>query len=143
MSESLSNPTLIINRGVPTPSIEVDTDEIEGKYASGDWENLVPPFTAAWVKRKKFSKTATIWTWASPSVSFGHAGYSVFVAQFGMPNAYFDDLQRHLAGKLGNLVRSSDYVQPSRKDGWRARIHVQDNKTWIAVDAVEWERVDA
>jgi len=140
--ESLSFPTLVISRGTPTPSIEVDNDQIEGKYASGDWEDLIPPFTALWVKNQKFDKAATIWTWLSPSVSFGHSGYSVFVAQFGLPKAYFDDLQRHLTRKLGNLVRFSDYVQPSQKDGWRARIHVQDNETWIPVDAVEWERVD-
>ncbi len=143
MSDPLKNPTVVIKRATPTPSIEVDNDEISGRYASGAWEDLIAPLTAKWVKNKKFAKSATIWTWSSPSVSFGHPGYSVFIAQFGLPMSYFEALERHLAGHLGNLVRFSDYVQPSLRDGWRARIHVQDSEAWVPEDAIEWAKVDA
>ena len=143
MSESICYPDLVIKRGYPTPSIEVDNDEIRGKYASGKWEHLIAPFTANWVKRKKFVKLATVWGWLSPSVSFRHPGYSVFIAQYGLPMSYFEALQQHLAEKLGKQVRFSDDVQPSLKDGWMARIHVQDTATWIPVDAAEWMKVDA
>ena len=143
MSDSISNPSVVIKQGTPTPSIEVDNDEVTGQYASGAWEELIAPFTAKWVKHKKFTKTATVWTRANASFSFGHSGYSVFVAQFGLPMSYFEALQKHLAGHLGSRVRFSDYVQPSLQEGWRARIHVQDSETWIPEDAIEWAKVDA
>lgn len=141
--ESLSFPTLVINRLAPRPSIEVDNDAIEGKYASGGWEDLIPTFTAAWVRKKQFGKSATVWTWSSPSVSFGHLGYSVFIAQFGLPKAYFDELERHLGGRLGSQVRFSDYVQPSLQEGWLARVHVQDGQAWRREDEAEWSKVVA
>ena len=142
MSDSLSNPTHVIKRTTPTPSIEVDNDSINGEYAFGAWEDLIAPFTTNWVKRKKFIKQATVWTWLSQSTSFGHLGNSVFIAQFGLPMSYFEALQLHLASKLGDKVRFSDYVQPSIREGWSARIHVQDNAAWIPEDAITWSKVD-
>jgi len=143
MPDSLFNPTLALKAGEPVPSIEVDNDEISGQYASGAWEGLLPEFTASWVKQKKFAKPATIWTWGSQSVSFHHLGFSVFIAQFGLPMSYFEALERHLASKLHEKVRFSDYVQPSRSAGWRARVHVQDGATWVLADAYEWSKVGA
>ena len=142
MSNTLSNPKLVLVNRKSVPSIEVDNDEIEGKYEGGEWECLVSPFTTDWVKRKKFLKSATIWMASGPSVSFHHTGYSVFIAQFGLPMSYFEALQRHLALKLRDKVRFSASVQPSLDSRWRARIHVQDGATWIPEDAFTWSRVE-
>ena len=141
MSDPLLNPQLVIKSNPPTPTIEVENDEIPGQYASGEWQDLIAPFTSNWVKRKAFTKSATIWDYVQPSVSFLHLGRSVFIAQFGLPMSYFEELQRHLGAKLGKLVRFSDYAQPSRSDGWRPRIHVQDGAAWIPIDDSEWSKV--
>ena len=142
MSNTLSNPKLVLVNRKSVPSIEVDNDEIEGKYEGGEWECLVSPFTTDWVKRKKFLKSATIWMVSSLSVSFHHTGYSVFIAQFGLPMSYFEALQRHLAVELRDKVRFSDSVQPSLGSRWRARIHVQDGATWIPEDAITWSAIE-
>lgn len=65
----------------------------------------------------------------------------MFIAQFGLPKAYFDELERHLGGRLGSLVRFSDYVQPSLQEGWLARVHVQDGQAWRREDEAEWSKV--
>ena len=124
-----------------TASIEIDSDTIEGPYAEGAWEALIAPFTAKWVAKKPFSKRATVWVWGSPSVNFGHPGYSYFIAECGFPSHYFSDLQSHLARKLGKKSRFSDYVQPNPSRGWRARVHVQDGTVWQPLDEEIWTAV--
>src|SRR5437868_5231529 len=96
MSKTLLDPKVVLKLGKAVPSIEVDNDAIEGPYSSGAWENLIAPFTASWVEKKKFSKIATTWMWGTQSVTFHHLGYSVFIAQFGLPMAYFEALEHHL-----------------------------------------------
>ena len=116
MSDSISTPSVVIKRGTPTPSIEVDNDEVTGEYASGAWEELIAPFTAKWVKQKKFTKTATVWTWANASFSFGHSGYSVFVAQFGLPIVLRgpSEAPRRASGKQGQILRLCS-AEPTRR----------------------------
>ena len=141
MSPTISNPRLVLRRTRPVPSIEVDNDAIVGPYANGEWEPLVGSFTFDWVQAEHFSKLATIWMWLSPSVNFHHPGYSVFIAQFGLPVAFFRALESHLSSLLPGKIRLSDHVQPNRSDGWRSRIHVQDGKVWKPLDAIEWVEI--
>lgn len=141
VSNTISNPVLLIKTGKPVPTIEVDNDAIVGTYANGTWEELVAPFTAQWVKEQTFAKSATIWMWGSLSISFNHPGYSIFIAQFGLPMSFFKALKLHLSSELPSDVRFSDYVQVSWDEGWRARIHVQGSEVWTPMDAIEWNRV--
>lgn len=141
MSEYLNNPSIILKRRTPTPSIEVNSDEISGIYSSGAWEALVEKYAAKWISSNNFIDSATVWNWLGPSVSFGRNGYSVFVAQYGLPELFFMDLYKHLSDKLGSVIRLSDYVQPSEREGWRPRIHIQNSNAWIPADVITWSKI--
>ena len=131
-------PKLIIQSKRPVPSIEIDNDAIEGAYQNGNWERLIVlPFITDWVKKKKYAKIATIWMWGTPSVSFHHQGYSVFIAQFGFTMSFFEALETNLAMHLLEKSRFSDYVIPNKNE-WVGRIHVQDGKVWTPGDGFEW-----
>jgi len=141
MSEHISWPTLVLKQRGPVDSIEIDNDAIEGPYADGAWQSLIAEFTANWVKKRKFAKTATIWVWGSPSASFHHPGYSFFIAEFGLPKSYFEELERHLVTKLRDKAKFSDSVQPNLRDGWNAFVHVQDGAAWIPYEEGVWSKV--
>lgn len=55
--EEIESPELVIKSGGPFPSIEVDTDHLP---YGGAFEDALYAATKEWVKRKKFSGTATI-----------------------------------------------------------------------------------
>jgi hypothetical protein len=141
MPNTISSPLFVVKAGKPVPSIEVDNDGMGASHDNGQWERLVVEFTASWVARKDFAKTATVWMRESPSVAFGREGYSTFIAQFGLPISYLEALQRDLATVLRHHARFSDYVQPSLVDGWRCRVHVQDAAIWVPGQDAMWEKV--
>ncbi|HGY1050902.1 hypothetical protein [Aeromonas salmonicida] len=141
MTKVISNPTVIIKRGTLTPAIEIDLDRITGLHANGGWNQLIQSFTAKWIKQHSFTGPATIWKFDTFSISFGRPGYSVFIAQFGLPISYFEALLDHLSGELGANVRLSDFVQPSIREGWEPRIHIQENEAWQQEDAIEWSMI--
>lgn len=142
MSDFLLNASLVIKQEKETPTIEVDSDKISGEYGFGGWQFLIPPFTARWVKQKKFAKAATVWTRSGPSYSFGHTSFSDFIVQFGLPLSYFGALKQHLEEHVGASVRFSDHVRAKLADGWCSQIHVQDTETWIPGDTLGWVKVD-
>jgi hypothetical protein len=74
--------------------------------------------------------------------SFGHPGYSVFIAQFGLPNSYLEALLDYLSEEIGTSVRLSDFVQPSLREGWEPRIHIQNNEAWQQEDETEWSKIN-
>lgn len=157
MSDTLKHPKLKAYKPAPdfkgdifdtyaidaTSSIEIDSDAIEGEYANGAWEELIVQFTAQWLAKKEFPKRATLWVWGSPSVNFGHPGYSYFIAECGFPMRYFGELRVHLSRKLGKKARFSDDVQPNPNRGWSARLHAQDGKLWQPLDDEMWTAVKA
>ncbi len=133
-------PALVLRSKEQVPSIEVDNDAIDGTYKNGAWERLiVVPFTIDWIKTEKYAGTATIWMRGTPSVSFHHQGYSVFIAQFGLPMSFFEALEHELATHLPGKSRFSDYVLPN-ENKWVSHIHIQDGKVWTPSGGFEWEK---
>lgn len=143
MTKVISNPTVIIKRGTLTPAIEIDLDRITGLYANGEWNQLVQSFTAKWIKQHRVTGPATIWKFDTFSISFGHPGYSVFIAQFGLPDSYLEALLDYLTEEFGTSVRLSDFVQPSLREGWEPRIHIQNNEAWQQEDEIEWSMINS
>ena len=146
MPATLKTPALVLKTASPAPSIEINSDAITGHYADGAWETLLGSFTAAWLAKKAasgkpFAKSATVWAWGSPSCNFGAMGYSVFIAQYGLPMSYFIALQTYLAQHLGHNARFASYVQPSLAKGWSSRLHVQDGQVWQPLDEELWQEV--
>ncbi|WP_139745268.1 hypothetical protein [Aeromonas media] len=142
MTRVISNPTVIIKRGTLTPAIEIDLDRIAGLHANGGWNQLIQSFTAKWIKQHSVTGSATIWNFDTFSTSFGHPGYSVFIAQFGLPDSYLEALLDYLSEELGTSVRLSDFVQPSLREGWEPRIHIQNNEAWQQEDETEWSKIN-
>ena len=146
MPATLKNPALVIKSANPAPCIEINNDAITGRYANGAWEALLGSFTAAWLAKKAasgkpFAKNATLWARGSPSCNFGDMGYSVFIAQYGLPMSYFIALQTHLAQHLGHNTRFDSYVKPSLAKGWSSRLHVQGGQAWQPLDEELWQEV--
>lgn len=139
--EEIESPKLVIKSGGPFPSIEVDTDHLP---YDGAFEDALYAATKEWVKRKKFSGTATIWTWGTSSCNFIEHGvvWSVFVVPFGLGagTSFLEHLHSHLSRKL-NCVRFGDYVTPNEDDGWSGVCHVQDGKVFQVIDAITWSEV--
>ena len=140
MSATIKNPQLRSLKR-PAPSIEVDYEALDGSpYAGMAWRDLVEQFTANWVAKKAFAKTATIWAKDMGSSNFGQLRYTCFIAPLGLPLAYLQDLHDHLRQKIGQHARFSDYVQP-QPSSWNSLIHIQDGQAWTALDTQEWQAI--
>jgi len=122
-------------------SIEIDVDSLsnEEKYQSGGWENLIRSITAEWIDQHAYNGTGTIWQWSSPSVNFGHAGYSMFYAVLGMPKPYNEYLRNKMKILKKCIRVNSDCVVPSREDGWDVMCHIEDHKAWEPLDPSLWQ----
>ena len=117
----------------PTPTIEIDMWEIEGKHAEGKWHILIHRYIKSWLASTKFKKTATFWSTVAGSVNFNHYGNSCFIAVFGLPDHFLYDLQEHLAIEIPNQIRFSDEFFVKRSDGWRPYLHIEQGtpcKPW-------------
>ena len=136
-------PELVSAKGRSFCSIEVDTDALSllDEFKYGRWEELIQKAAADWVIENEYKGSGSIWGWGSPSVNFLHPSYSVFYAVIGMPEEFREHLEYELK-VLGEHVReNSDYVVPSRREGWNVRCHIQDGKAWQIVDDSCWQEV--
>ena len=138
-------PSLVSSKGKPVCPIEIDVDSLQRDKGNKceDWEELIKGIAARWVKANSFSGKGTIWAWGTPSVNFNHQSYSVFYAVVGMPDSFRKLLGAEIETILGaKYVRSnSDYVSPSQKEGWKAKCHIEDCKTWEIWDASAWQEL--
>ena len=138
--ETETFPNLILSKGKPVCSIEIDVDLLtqEENFKHGGWEDLIREIAAKWVKENSYNGTGTIWAFGSPSINFHHQSYSMFYAVLGMPKNFRDYLSKEIK-ILGEHVRPhSDSVIPNPDDGWDVRCQIEDGSVWGILDDVSW-----
>jgi hypothetical protein len=145
MSEQLEFPDHEWKTGLSRPAIEVSIDFLPAEY-KGAWHRAIHEFAARWVKAKKFQKTATIWMWGTISTNLVSRhpenpvpSWSDFLIQFGLPEAFWTDLEQHLAREFAGQCAITMMVEPSRDDGWTPICHIEQGQVWKEVDADTWE----
>lgn len=142
MPTSLQFPELVI-RKAPVPALEVGIDYLSEELELR-WMDELREFTRVFVERSGFQKKATIWNWCGMSVNLTRAGQrppgrSMWHVAFGLPGTFLPELEGYLGHQLGSEnVRISEYMVPSRADGWQPICHVEQGRAWWPLDAAEW-----
>lgn len=140
-------PRLVLKK-MPVSPIEIDVDylpiEVE-RFEAGGWEAVMKKITAKWVKDNHYLGRCTVWGWGAYSANFNRRNYSMFYAVLGIPDEFREYLGIEVKKILGEkYVRPySDYVIPNLREGWDARFHVEDGKTWEYIDIEFMQEVQA
>ncbi len=136
-------PNLVTTDGEGVYTLEVDSTTLmkEGRYTDEEVENLIQTLAAQWVQHHEYDGHGTIWHWGSPSVNFGHQGYSIFFVFLGMPESFREYINTEMK-VLKECVRvTSDWLVPDPAGGWAVMCHIEDKKVWHQLDHVLWQEV--
>ena len=135
----IPTPKFEINKRMVSP-IEIDMWNIKGKYADGEWHELIHACVKNWAAKNQFDGKGTIWSHVMPSANFGDYGDSCCIAAFGM-TGFMKQLETTLSGHFSRQVRRSDEMLVER-GSWRPYLHLEQGKIWIISDVAEWRELE-
>lgn len=148
MLNVLEFPDLISKNGQTRSALEVSIDFLPEAY-KGKWHKVVREFTAKWVRKNAFKKSATLWMWGciSGNLISKHPqnpvpSWSDFIVQFGLPGSFIEELETALARKFGGQVVITEELAFRPDDGWTAICHIEQSKTWAPAGDDTWTPID-
>ncbi|MBN8738366.1 MAG: hypothetical protein J0H86_02575 [Xanthomonadaceae bacterium] len=118
---------------------QIDNDRLPPPMGNGELELLFAEALVDLAESHEIS-TLTCFFYLAPSVEFGYAGHSVWIALSGsgpLVKAAGDILQEMIPA---DFIRGSI---PLRDVQWRPRIRIAEGKVWIPYDGAEWSPISA